>query len=112
MDRATSSFNLQSELSKIKISIPFNELLRNNEYREKITRMVKKEGDCQQYTLELIDDAPTIVLGPKVEDTDEEYVPAFYISLNIHNMILHNAILDSGTSHNLMPRVVVESLGS
>ena len=26
-------------------------------------------------------------------------------------MILHNSMLDSGASHNLMPRVVVESLG-
>ena len=26
-------------------------------------------------------------------------------------MILHNAMLDSGASHNLIPRVVVESLG-
>ena len=30
VDRTISSFNLQNELSKIKISIPFNELLRNN----------------------------------------------------------------------------------
>ena len=26
-------------------------------------------------------------------------------------MVLHNVMLDSGASHNLMPRVVVESLG-
>ena len=111
VDRAISYFNLQSEPSKINISIPFNELLRNNEYRDKITRMVKDEGDCHLDTLELTDDAPTIVLGPKVEYIDEEDVPPFYVSLNIHDMILHNAMLDFGASHNLMARVVVESLG-
>ena len=69
------------------------------------------EGECQIDTLELTDDTPIIVLGPRVEDTDEEDAPPFYVSLNIHDMILHNSMLDSGASHNLMPRVVVESLG-
>ena len=73
--------------------------------------MVKNEGDCQSDTLELRDDAPTIFLGPRIEDMDEEDVPPFYVSLYIHDMILHNAMLDSGASHNLMPRVVVETLG-
>ena len=51
------------------------------------------------------------MLGPKIEDTDDEEVPHFYLSLNVHDMILHNVMLYSGASHNLMPRVVVESLG-
>jgi FtsZ-interacting cell division protein YlmF len=38
-------------------------------------------------------------------------VPPFYVSLNIHDKILHNAMLDSGASHNLMPKVVMERLG-
>ena len=59
----------------------------------------------------MTDDAPTIVLGPIIEETDEEDVPPFYVSLNVHDMILHNAILYYGAPHNLMERVVVESLG-
>ena len=31
--------------------------------------------------------------------------------LIVHDMVLHNAMLDSGASHNLMPKGVVESLG-
>ena len=31
--------------------------------------------------------------------------------MNIHNSILHNAMYDSGASHNLMPRIVMEELG-
>ena len=38
-------------------------------------------------------------------------VPPFYISLNIHDKILHNAMHDSRTSHNLMPKVFMERLG-
>ena len=59
----------------------------------------------------MADDYPTIVLGTKIEETYEEEVPPFYSSLNVHDMILHNAMLDFGASHNLMPRVVVESMG-
>jgi len=38
-------------------------------------------------------------------------VPPIYISLNIRDKILHNAMLDSGASHNLMPRGIMEKLG-
>ena len=34
--KAFSMFNLQNELAKLKILIPFNELLRNQEYRDTI----------------------------------------------------------------------------
>ena len=37
--------------------------------------------------------------------------PPFYISLNIHDKFLHNCMLDSGSSHNLMPKAVMDELG-
>ena len=37
-------------------------------------------------------------------------VPPFYISLTIHDMFLHNVIFDSGASHNLMPKTIMECL--
>ena len=42
---------------------------------------------------------------------DNYEVPPFYLSLNVHDMIVHNAMLDFGASHNLIPKGVVESLG-
>ena len=54
------------------------------------------------------------MFGPRIEERDFEGhgdVPPFYISLNIHEMILHNAMLDSRASHNLMPKAIMESLG-
>ena len=63
-------------------------------------------------TLNLIDDKPKLLFGPKVEgEYQEGVVPPFYVILNIHEKILHNAMLDSGASHNIMPKVVMESLG-
>ena len=110
VDKISSIFNLQSEFAKLNITIPFNELLRNQEYRDTITKMIRNQGEARPYILEVIDDNPTIVLGSKIDNMDNEEVPPFYMSLNVHDMVLHNAMLDSGAQHNLMPKGVVESL--
>ena len=39
---------MQTDLSKLKISIPFNELLRNREYKDKITDMVRSQKNFQR----------------------------------------------------------------
>jgi hypothetical protein len=60
--------------------------------------------------LNIYDENPTITLGQMIEDRDEN-CPPFYISLNIHEKTLHNCLLDSGASHNLMPKAVMDELG-
>ena len=60
----------------------------------------------------LNDDTPELIFGPKNEGKFQEgTTPPFYISLNIHDNILHNVMLDSRASHNLMPKVIMERLG-
>jgi hypothetical protein len=110
VEKTSSSFNFESEMAKIKIYVPFNELIKNNEYRNQIIKMLKMEQTSD--TLNIQDDHPTILFGPRVEEnSDAEEVPPFYVSLKIHDMTLHNAMLDSGASHNLMPKVVMDQLG-
>ena len=67
VEKVNSSFNLQNELSKLKISVPFNELLRNNEYRDTIAKMVRGQGEFQSDILELTDDNPTISFGQRLK---------------------------------------------
>ena len=57
----------------------------------------------------LQDDKPVVTLGPLIEDLKDS-CPPFYISLNIHDKILHNCLLDSGASHNLMPKAVMDEI--
>jgi hypothetical protein len=38
-------------------------------------------------------------------------VAPFYITLTVHDHLLHNCMLDSGASHNLIPKVIMEKLG-
>jgi hypothetical protein len=63
-------------------------------------------------TLSIQYDHPSILFGPHVEESGDAYdVPPFYASLKIHDMTLHNAMLDLGASHNIMPKVVMDELG-
>lgn len=59
----------------------------------------------------MFDDQPELIFGPNVNGKPlEGGVPPFYISLSIHDKILHNPMLDSGASHNLMPKSMMEKL--
>jgi hypothetical protein len=80
-------------MAKIKISVPFNELIIKGEYREKIIKMLKMGGTPD--TLNVQDDHPAIMFGLRIEETsDTEDVPSFYINLKVHDMTLHNSMLD------------------
>jgi hypothetical protein len=61
-------------------------------------------------TINIEDENPSITIGPHIEDRFDAS-PPFYISLNIHEKILHNCLMDSGASHNVMPKVVMDELG-
>ena len=64
------------------------------------------------YTLNLQDDKPKIMFGPWAQASlRSKDVPPFYISLTIHDIFLHNAMFDSGASHNLMPKTIMECIG-
>jgi len=59
----------------------------------------------------VLDDQPELLFGPEVDgkSTNGVVLP-FYVSLHIHDKILHNAMFDSGASQNLMPKAVMEKL--
>jgi hypothetical protein len=53
--------------------------------------------------------SPTLLLvhilkGPKT-------VSPFYITLNVYDQLLHNCMLDSESSHNVMPKIIMDKLG-
>lgn len=103
-------FTFEAELVKLKISIPSSEFLKNEQYRVQIIKAFKIEKNYD--TVNVTDDHPTISFGPNIEDKIQDgEVPPFYVSLNIHDVILNNSMLDFGASHNLMLKVIMESLG-
>ena len=57
------------------------------------------------------EDRSELIFGPNVDGKNlDGSVPPFYLSLTVHDQILHNAMLDTGASHNLMPRAIMETL--
>ena len=58
------------------------------------------------------DNQPEIIFGPALNgESPDNDVPPFYISLILHDFVLHNAMFVSGVSHNLMPKAIMDKLG-
>jgi hypothetical protein len=121
--RTPTPFSLEGELAKIKIPIPLTELMNRDGYHSQVIKALAIEPDIgtkaltiglanHSDTVNLTDDQPELIFRPEVDGRDDtgEFAP-FYISLNIHDLILHNAMLDSDASHNLIPKAIMEKLG-
>lgn len=94
----------------MKISIPLIELVNKNVYKTQVLKALNTREKTDDVNLS--DDQLGLLFGPKVEGKPQEGgVPPFYVILNILDNILHNAMLDSGASHNLIPKAVTEKLG-
>jgi len=111
LEESFPSFKTEKKLSKIKILVPLMELARNPSYDKKIKKVIQPKGSTSPPdTVNLQDDSPTIVFGPHIDEKDEVVAP-FYVTLNIHDKVLHNCMLDSRASQNIMPKVGMEKLG-
>jgi hypothetical protein len=97
-------------MAKIKISIPFNKIIKKGEYQDQVIKMLRMGGTPD--TLNVHHDHPAILFDLRIEEMgDNEDVPPFYVILKFHDLTLHNTILDSGASHNLIPKVIMDELG-
>jgi hypothetical protein len=106
-----SSFSFENEIQKIKILVPFLELVKNEDFKRYLSKMLQHEPSS--YPIDLVnlqDEKPIVILGPLVEDRDDSS-PPLYTSLNIHDKLLHNCLMDSRESHNLMPKTVMDEIG-
>jgi hypothetical protein len=110
-EKLVSTFSLENEVNKIKIPIPMGELMKTDSFRKSVLKALQPPSHVTfSYTINLEDENPAITIGPHIEDRSDAS-PPFYISLNIHEKILHNFLMDSGASHNVMPKVVMDELG-
>jgi hypothetical protein len=90
--------------------MPLTKLMKNDIFKYAILKSLEPKTPPSADFVNLQDDKPTVTIGPMVEDQDDS-CPPFYISLNVHDKILHNFLLDSGASDNLMPKAVMDELG-
>jgi len=82
--------------------MPLVELVKSQVFRKLILEALELETtQTSTDSINFQDDKPAIVLSPMIEPANNNS-PSFYVSLTIH---------DTGASHNLMPKVVMEELG-
>jgi hypothetical protein len=111
IQKPPSSFIFEHEIQKIKIPVPISELVKHEDFKKSLSKLLQPEPSCHSTdSVNLQDENLAVILGPMVEDIDDSS-PPFYTSLNIHDKVLHNYLMDSGASHNLMPKTVMEELG-
>lgn len=110
-DKLPLSFSFESEVQRLKIPVPLIELVKSERFRKPILEALElKSTQASTDFVNLQDDRPAVVLSPMTEPTNNNS-PYFYVSLTIHDKILHNCLLDTGASHNLMPKTIMEELG-
>ena len=68
------------------------------------------ENESYDHVINLEDDNTNIIFGPHFEGDKDTFSP-FYITLIVLDHLLHNCMLDSGASHNVMPKAIMDRLG-
>jgi len=75
----TPAFSLENEISKLKMSIPLTEIMKNNSYRGQISKMLNLDPMSDMVNVE--DDQPEMIFGPTTNgESPKSEVPPFYIS--------------------------------
>jgi hypothetical protein len=93
--KLTSPFNFEHEIQKIRILVPLSELVKHEDFKRSLSKLLQSEPSSHPSdSINLQDENPIVILGPMVEDRDDSS-PPFYTSLNIHDKVLHNCLMDS-----------------
>jgi len=101
-------FSLTKELEKIITQVPLTELVKTQAYQREITEFINLSQNVNiNDIVTLQEDKTVVVFGSHVEEVYSS-TPPFYISLLVHDLLLHNCMSDSRASHNLMPLSVMK----
>jgi hypothetical protein len=100
------NYNLVDELTKLHITLPFMEVVKIPQQRENILKILDDTNSRIEAVMMNTRQQQNITsLRPRGK------VPPFYISLENHDFTLHNCLVDSGATNNIMPLSVMEALG-
>ena len=90
--------------------IPLTKIIKNDQYKFQVAKLLRVDQISDMVNVSY--DHLELLFGPTVDgDLEDSEVPPFYLSLKIHDFILHNTMLYSGASHNIMPKAIMDKLG-
>ena len=115
VNKTVQNFSLENELGNLNIPVPLTELMKNPSYKESVLKMINSASNQPiSDTINLQEENPSFFIGSALAEKTKNEAgasPPFYITLTVHEQMIHNCLLDSRASHNLIPKVVMEALG-
>ena len=63
------SFNLENEISKLKVSVPLTELVKNSVYKSQVSKVLQIDPLSDMVNVE--DDYPELIFGPATQESEE-----------------------------------------
>jgi len=116
--------NLRQEAYSIEVAFEKRRLLvkemgLTEEYQEQVSPIDldhKKTIYFEELSIEKAHDSleeedVPIILHSMAQDKDEGSIKHFFVSLSINDLVLHNCMIDTGSSANVMPLSVMKQLG-
>lgn len=105
-----TTFNVEKELERVQIPIPLSKLSKNVGYKSQVTKWIQNISvDAKGAVISVQDEKSAVLFGPSSYMIDE-IMPPFYVTLKTNDFMLYNCMLDSTTSHNLMPKYIMDHL--
>jgi ribonuclease HI len=103
------NIDLGGWLNNAKILVPVSEIMKIPSQREKLLKAVHEppKNVIQKQPAIAYQDAPVILQN--LDRANQKNLP-FYLSLLVNDKVLHNCMLDSGASSNVMTKKVMEQL--
>jgi hypothetical protein len=100
------TYNVIEDLCKLRITLPFIEVVKISQQRENILKLLDDPYEREK----------AVVTSPKQTQNQSTAklrgkIPPFYISIENHDVSLHNFLVDIGATNNIMPLAVMEALG-
>jgi hypothetical protein len=98
-------YNIVEDLSNMRITLPLMEVVKIPQERENILRLFDDPSRRMEVVVintKQIQNTPTIKLRGKV--------PPFYISIENHDVALHNCLFDTSAENNIMSFPAMEVL--
>jgi len=100
------TYNVVEDLTKLSITFPFTKVVNIPQQRKNILKLL----DDSSKIMEVVVTTPKQNLSP-MDTKMRGKIALFYISIENHDVALHNYLVDTSETNNIMPLAIIEALG-
>lgn len=97
------SYNIVDHLHKMQVKLSIMEVMKIPQQKENVFRALEEETPKESWI-----EAILMINKPHPK---QGRVPPFFISLGIDDLIIHSCMVDCGTTHNIMPLPIMNTIG-